>query len=122
MALISSKTIITSLCLFHLTLAFFFLTNPGTVADQAVVHLLGESMGLPNSRSFETQSPALAFLAVVLGMAGLTDLVTLSLPDEIGLLHYWGMQGMSPPRALPFPFPSLPLPDHLAKLTNTHRE
>ncbi len=46
MALISAKTILTSICLFHITLGFFFLTNPGTVADQAVVYLLGESMGL----------------------------------------------------------------------------
>ena len=46
MALISGRTILTSLCLFHITLGFFFLTNPGTVADQAVVSLLGESMGL----------------------------------------------------------------------------
>lgn len=46
MALISAKTILTSLCLFHITLGFFFLTNPGTIADQAVVYLLGESMGL----------------------------------------------------------------------------
>ncbi|KAL2260489.1 hypothetical protein VTK26DRAFT_5493 [Humicola hyalothermophila] len=92
MALISAKTIITSLSLFHITLAFFFLTNPATVADQAVVYLLGESMGLPHSRSFDTQSPALAFLAVVLGLFGITDLVSLSLPDEIGLLHHWGLQ------------------------------
>ncbi|KAK4100430.1 hypothetical protein N658DRAFT_516715 [Parathielavia hyrcaniae] len=92
MALISAKTILTSLCLFHITLGFFFLTSPGTVADQAVVYLLGESMGLPHSHSFETQSPALAFLAVVLALFGLTDLVTLSLPDEICLIHYWGTQ------------------------------
>jgi Increased loss of mitochondrial DNA protein 1. len=46
MALISARTIITSLSLFHLTLAFFFLTNPAAVSDQAVVYLLGESMGL----------------------------------------------------------------------------
>jgi hypothetical protein len=46
MALISAKTILTSLCLFHITLGFFFLTNPGTVADQPMVYLLGESMGL----------------------------------------------------------------------------
>jgi len=46
MALISAKTIITSISLFHITLAFFFLTNPGTIADQAVVYLLGEAMGL----------------------------------------------------------------------------
>ncbi|KAL2151460.1 hypothetical protein VTH82DRAFT_6558 [Thermothelomyces myriococcoides] len=92
MALISVKTILTSLCLFHITLGFFFLTNPGTIADQAVVYLLGESMGLPNSRSFETQSPALGFLAVVLALFGITDLATLSLPDDIGLDHYWGVQ------------------------------
>ncbi|KAL2194075.1 increased loss of mitochondrial DNA protein 1 [Corynascus similis CBS 632.67] len=92
MALISAKTILTSLCLFHITLGFFFLTNPGTIADQAVVYLLGESMGLPNSRSFEAQSPALGFLAVVLALFGITDLATLSLPDEIGLDHYWGVQ------------------------------
>lgn len=110
MALISAKTIITSLSFFHLTLAFFFLTNPAAVADQAVVYLLGESMGLPDSRAFETQSPALAFLGVVLGLFGLTDLVTLSLPDEIGLVHHWGLQGISfSPLGLPFPFlfPSL---------------
>jgi hypothetical protein len=46
MALISGKTIITSLCLFHITLGFFFLTNPGSIADQSVVYLLGEAMGL----------------------------------------------------------------------------
>jgi hypothetical protein len=46
MALISAKTIITSISLFHITLGFFFLTNPGTIADQAVVYLLGEAMGL----------------------------------------------------------------------------
>lgn len=92
MALISAKTILTSLCFFHITLAFFFFTNPNTVADQPMVQLLGESMGLPDSRSFETPSPALGFLAVILAFLGITDLVTLSLPDEICLIHYWGMQ------------------------------
>ncbi|KAK4462604.1 increased loss of mitochondrial DNA protein 1 [Cladorrhinum samala] len=92
MPLISTKTILTSLSLFHLTLAFFFLTSPQTIADQAVVYLLGESMGLPHSRSFESQSPALAFLSVVLAFLGITDLVTLSLPDEVSLLHHWTMQ------------------------------
>ncbi|KAK4142907.1 increased loss of mitochondrial DNA protein 1 [Dichotomopilus funicola] len=92
MALISTKTILTSLCFFHITLGFFFLTNPGSIADQPIVYLLGESMGLPDSRSFETPSPALGLLAIVLAIFGITDLVTLSLPDEIGLIHYWGMQ------------------------------
>ncbi|KAK3940886.1 increased loss of mitochondrial DNA protein 1 [Diplogelasinospora grovesii] len=92
MALISGKTILTSLCLFHITLGFFFLTSPGTVADQAVVYLLGEAMGLPAVLSFDTQNPALAFLGIILGFIGISDLVTLSLPEEISLLHHWSMQ------------------------------
>lgn len=97
MALISAKTIITSLSLFHITLGFFFLTNPMTIADQALVWALGESMGMPYDRSFETHSPALAFLAVILATMGLTDLVSLSLPEEVGLFEHWGTQGMSSP-------------------------
>jgi len=92
MALISAKTIITSLSLFHITLGFFFLSNPLAVADQALVYIVGEAMGMPYSRSFEAPSPALAFLAVVLATMGLTDLATLSLPDEICLVHHWGTQ------------------------------
>jgi hypothetical protein len=93
MALISAKTILTSLCLFHLSLAFFFLTNPASIAEQSIVYVLGESMGLPGSRSFEQPSPALGLLAAVLAIMGISDLSTLSLPDEVGLVSYWGMQG-----------------------------
>jgi len=46
MAVISAATIITSLSLFHVTLAFFFLTNPQTIADQTLVFIIGEAMGL----------------------------------------------------------------------------
>lgn len=46
MALISSRTIITSISLFHLTLSFFFLVNPSAIDDQAIVFILGESMHL----------------------------------------------------------------------------
>lgn len=46
MPLISSTTIITSISLFHITLAYFFLTNPRTIDDQALVWVLGESMGM----------------------------------------------------------------------------
>ncbi|KAK1542499.1 hypothetical protein CPAR01_05886 [Colletotrichum paranaense] len=78
MAIISAKTIITSLSLFHVTLAYFFLTNPATIADQAMV--------------FENRSPALAFLAAVLGILGISDLVTLSMPEEVWLIYHWGTQ------------------------------
>lgn len=92
MALISGRTIITSLSLFHITLGFFFLTNPISVADQALVYVLGEAMGMPYSRAFDVPSPALAFLAVIIAGWGFSDLITLSLPEEVCLVHYWGTQ------------------------------
>lgn len=49
MALISAKTIITSVSLFHITIAYFFLTSPSTVDNQALVYILGESMGMVSS-------------------------------------------------------------------------
>ncbi|OAA61738.1 Increased loss of mitochondrial DNA protein 1 [Niveomyces insectorum RCEF 264] len=92
MALISAKTIIISISLFHITLGFFFLTSPITVADQALVWLLGEATGMPYSRSFDAPSAALSFLAVILASLGISDLVTLNLPEEVCLIHYWGTQ------------------------------
>ncbi|KAI1103871.1 increased loss of mitochondrial DNA protein 1 [Jackrogersella minutella] len=92
MALISVKTIITSLCLFHITLAYFFYTNPNAIADQALVYVLGESMGMPLTSSFATPSGASSFLAVTLLVIGFSDLLTLSMPEEIWLIHYWGSQ------------------------------
>lgn len=94
MALISSKTIITSVSLFHVTLGFFFLTNPSTIDNQALVYVLGESMGMPYARGFDVPSSPLAFLAAVLGLLGLSDLTSLSMPEEVGMLYYWGTQGM----------------------------
>ncbi|CAK7246013.1 MAG: hypothetical protein STHCBS139747_007634 [Sporothrix thermara] len=92
MALISSRTILTSLSLFHITLGFFFLTNPVSVADQALVYVLGEATGMPHSHAFDVPSPGLAFLGVVLATMGICDLVSLSLPEEVCLVLYWGSQ------------------------------
>ncbi|RFU26711.1 hypothetical protein B7463_g9621, partial [Scytalidium lignicola] len=91
MGLFSAKTILTSLALFHITMGFFFLTSPGTIADQSLVLVLGDAMGLPEARSFEVKSDSLAFLAAVLLVFGISDLVAISLPDEIGQYH-WGSQ------------------------------
>jgi Increased loss of mitochondrial DNA protein 1 len=46
MAVVNANTIIRSLSLFHITLGFFFLTSPATIADQTLVFVLGEAMGL----------------------------------------------------------------------------
>ena len=93
MGLISAKTIITSLSLFHITLAYFFLTNPMSLADHPLVFMIGESMGMPVERALESHSPALAFMAVILAIMGLTDLVTLNLPEDVCLVDHWGTQG-----------------------------
>ncbi|KAI0175485.1 increased loss of mitochondrial DNA protein 1 [Hypoxylon sp. FL1284] len=92
MALISAKTILTSLCLFHITLAYFFYTNPNAIADQALVWVLGEAMGMPQTAAFAAPSPACSLLAVALLLVGLSDLLSLSLPEEIWLVQYWGAQ------------------------------
>lgn len=53
---------------------------------------------MPYERSFESQSPTLALAAILLIMIGITDIITLSLPEEIALVHHWGAQGKhSPP-------------------------
>ncbi|KAL3417866.1 hypothetical protein PVAG01_10876 [Phlyctema vagabunda] len=91
MALISASNIITSLALFHLTTASFFLTAPAMIADQTLVFIIGEAMGLPYTPAFEEKSPQLSFLAAVLLLLGITDLVAVNLPEEIGQYH-WGTQ------------------------------
>ncbi|CCU78904.1 Ilm1p [Blumeria hordei DH14] len=91
MAIVSAATLITSLSLSHLTLAFFFLTSPMVIADQTLVFILGEAMQLPDTRSFETKSPPLAFLAALFLIIGLSDLVAISQPEEIVQVH-WGSQ------------------------------
>ncbi|QLI63813.1 uncharacterized protein G6M90_00g004890 [Metarhizium brunneum] len=92
MALITSQTLITSISLFHITLGFFFLTNPSTINDQILVQVLGQSMGIPFARGFDAQSHTLSFLAVVLAFFGFSDLLSLGMPEELGSLYYWGTQ------------------------------
>lgn len=45
----------------------------------------------PYKRSFENQSPPLAFLAAVLFLLGISDLASISKVDELTQLH-WGAQ------------------------------
>ncbi|KAF2178625.1 hypothetical protein K469DRAFT_598951 [Zopfia rhizophila CBS 207.26] len=91
MAVVSAFTIIRGLALFHVTLAYFFLTDPKIIADQNVVFLLGESMQLPTPRDFNKPSAATAFIALILAFFGLSDLAAIALPDEVAET-YWGTQ------------------------------
>ncbi|KAG9236908.1 increased loss of mitochondrial DNA protein 1 [Amylocarpus encephaloides] len=91
MALISAATIITSVSLFHLTLAYFFLTNPSQIADQTLVFIIGQAMNMPHSRAFEVASPALSFLGAVLALMGISDLAACSSREEV-FVFYWGAQ------------------------------
>lgn len=109
MAVVSAFTIIRCISLFHVTLAFFFLTSPRTIADQNVVFLLGESMKLvnpgnsngmldrlliskkPTPSVFNKPSAATAFIALILAFLGITDLTAVSMPEEYAEI-YWGTQ------------------------------
>jgi len=46
MGLIGPYTLIRAISVFHITVAWFFLTAPRRVVDQNVVFMLGESMRL----------------------------------------------------------------------------
>ncbi|KAF2456617.1 increased loss of mitochondrial DNA protein 1 [Lineolata rhizophorae] len=90
MAIVSPFTIIRGLSVFHLTLGFFFLTSPDAITNQNIVFLLGEAMKLPHIR-FDSPSPATAFIAVALGLLGVSDLTAASMADEVAL-PYWMSQ------------------------------
>lgn len=62
MGLLSAKTLLTSIALFHITLAFFFITNPAKIADQGIVWLLGEAMGLVRFLRSRLSVPSSSFL------------------------------------------------------------
>jgi hypothetical protein len=46
MAVLSALVLIRALSVFHISLAFYFLTAPHLIADQNIVFILGESMHL----------------------------------------------------------------------------
>lgn len=46
----------------------------------------------PYARAFDEKSQPLSFLAAVLFVVGITDLVSISMPEEIAQYH-WGSQG-----------------------------
>jgi len=91
MALITAGLIIRSISFFHILLAFFFLTSPITIANQTLVQVMGEAMGLSLDRSFDRQSAPLAFLGAVFAIWGISDLASMSLPEEISM-YFWGAQ------------------------------
>ncbi|KAK7744798.1 hypothetical protein SLS62_010031 [Diatrype stigma] len=93
MAIFSAKTLIGGLALLHISLAFFFITNPSVIEGQSLVYVIGEAMGMPQAgNAFSTPSPASALTGVVLLVLGLTDLTTLSTPPEAWLLSHWPAQ------------------------------
>ncbi|KAF2665921.1 hypothetical protein BT63DRAFT_416355 [Microthyrium microscopicum] len=88
MAILSAFTMIRSLAIVHITLAYFIFTSPQMLADQNIVVLLGEAMHLPRVSGFNKTSPATAMLAVVFALLGLSDLTSAALSDHIAY-EYW---------------------------------
>ncbi|ROW00040.1 hypothetical protein VPNG_08341 [Cytospora leucostoma] len=92
MGVFSARTIITTISLFHIIAGYYFITSPVSLADHSLVFVIGEAMGMPQEPSLEKHSPALAFMAVIIAIMGLTDLVSLTLPEEVCIIHHWGTQ------------------------------
>lgn len=46
MAIFSAKTLISGFALMHISLAFFFITNPSVIKEQNLVYVIGEAMGM----------------------------------------------------------------------------
>ncbi len=46
MAIISATTLLRTICVFHITVAYYLLTSPLTVADQNLVYILGAAMDI----------------------------------------------------------------------------
>ncbi|GAB7344009.1 hypothetical protein MBLNU457_1937t1 [Dothideomycetes sp. NU457] len=88
MAIINAYTLIRTLSIFHITAAYFLLTAPKKLADQSIVVVMGEAMRIAPSSHFNKPTETTALTAVVLAMAGVSDLVSASLP-EITALEYW---------------------------------
>lgn len=105
MSVLSSTTLLRTLSIFHLTIAYTLLTNPQIIATQNLVFILGRALQIPSvsallpsdvahpaSVSFNTPgSPALGLAALFLGFLSLSDLTALFMPDEIHNM-YWAAQ------------------------------
>ncbi|KAL1635185.1 hypothetical protein SLS56_001939 [Neofusicoccum ribis] len=88
MAIVSSFAIIRGLCLFHLTLAWYLLSAPRVIAEQNLVLLFGEAMRIPEPTQFLKANSATAVAAIFLSLLGLSDLVAVSMDEDIAF-PYW---------------------------------
>ncbi|KAB8337017.1 hypothetical protein FH972_021321 [Carpinus fangiana] len=95
MAILTSATLIRTLSLFHLTVAYYLLTQPALISSHNLVIVLSRSMQLPDasttSNSLSTPNPATALAALFLGFLGVSDLIGAGLPD-IPYHEHWGSQ------------------------------
>ncbi|KAK8256378.1 increased loss of mitochondrial DNA protein 1 [Phyllosticta capitalensis] len=111
MAVFSAFNLIRGMSLFHMTLAYYMLSAPRAIADQNLVFLLGEAMRIiftpspstiipltplsPHLQSeptaFAKPSSATAFAAIFLALLGVSDLLAVSMDEEIAF-PYWANQ------------------------------
>ncbi|KZF24610.1 hypothetical protein L228DRAFT_259806 [Xylona heveae TC161] len=91
MGFVSTATALRCLSIFHLTLAYYFLTSPVRVADQNAVFILGEAMGIPHSLSLTLPSASTAVIGLLLAFIGLTDLSSTGLPEDMAN-YFWSSQ------------------------------
>lgn len=95
MAILTAATLIRTLSLFHITLAYYLLTQPALIANHGVVLVLSRSMQLADastaSASLSSPNPAAAIAALFLAFLGIVDLTAAGLPD-VPFHEHWGAQ------------------------------
>ncbi|KAK8254967.1 increased loss of mitochondrial DNA protein 1 [Phyllosticta capitalensis] len=91
MAVFSAFNLIRGMSLFHMTLAYYMLSAPRAIADQNLVFLLGEAMRISEPTAFAKPSSATAFAAIFLALLGVSDLLAVSMDEEIAF-PYWANQ------------------------------
>lgn len=92
MAILTSTTLIRSLSLLHLTVAYYLITSPSVLSSQSLVQVLSSSMQLDDASSvFSTPSPTTSLAGVFLAFIALTDLTAASLHEDVYNI-YWTTQ------------------------------
>lgn len=92
MAVLSSTTLLRTLSLFHLTLAYYLITAPSILVQQNLVVVLGAAMDLPlPSPSLSVPSSATALAGAFIALLAISDFTASGMPEEISSM-FWSSQ------------------------------
>ena len=92
MAILSSSNLLRAFSLFHLTLAYYLLTNPSALVQQNLVVVLGAAMDMPlPPPSLSVPSSATALAGIFIALLAISDFTASGLPEEVSSI-FWSSQ------------------------------